>query len=150
MKIPFVGPDVEQAVHYTLRLTVLHNFIPIMLSLACLGSLIFLIINPSRLRVLLLIGFGLLLLHFEYLKHIMEPLVNQTTVSLITVDRNYRFEWLVQKMLTKGIPLLLFLTGWICIIGPAAFLFFKKKKGYNFLSKLQKDDKKHRHIHSEE
>lgn len=150
MKIPFVGADVEQAVHYTLRLTVLHNFIPIVLGLACLGSLIFLIIKPSRLRVILLIGFGLLLLHFEYLKHIMEPLVNQTTVSLVTVDRNYRFEWFILKMLTKGIPLILFFGGWMCIIGPAAFLFLKKKKGYNFLGKPHENDKKHQQVHPEE
>ncbi len=150
MKIPFVGPDVEQAVQYTLRLTVLHNLIPLVLGLACLGSLIFLIIKPSRLRVILLIGFSLLLLHFEYLKHIMEPLVNQTTVSLITVDRNYRFEWLILKMLTKGIPILLFLGGLSCFIGPIIFIYLKRKKGYNFLNKLHKNDKNHHHIHPEE
>jgi hypothetical protein len=128
MKIPMVGPDVEQAVEHTLRLTFLHNFIPIGLALACLGSLIYLILKPSRLRIFLLIGFGLLLLHFEYMKHILEPLTNQTMVTLTTDQHNYGFEWLTSKILTKGVPIILLMGGWGSLIGCGVYFFMKRRK----------------------
>src|SRR3989344_8917094 len=117
MKIPLVGPDVEQAIGYMLRLTFLHNFIPFVLGLACLGTLIWLIARPSRVKIFLLMGFGLLLLDFEYMKHPMEPLKSQTLVTLATETPRYTFQWFVEKMITKGLPLLLLCGGLTCISG---------------------------------
>ena len=128
MKIPFVGPDIEQAIDHTLKLSFLHNFIPIALGLACLISLIYLIKKPSRPKVFLLIGFSLLLLHFEYVKHIMEPLNNQTQVTLITDTPHYGFVWIVDKMIRRGIPIVLFMTGWGSLLGTTAYLGYQRRK----------------------
>jgi len=127
MKIPLLGPDLEQAIEHTLKLTFLHNFIPIALALACLGSLIYLIAHPSRLRVFLLIGFSLLLLHFEYVKHIMEPLSNQTLLTLNTDSPNYKFQWFIAKMISRGIPFLLLVGGWGSLAGSAWYIIKRRK-----------------------
>lgn len=127
MKIPFVGPDVEQAVTYTVQLTFSHNAIPIALVAISVAVLLWALHSPSRGKLLLFIGFMALFLDFEYSKHIMQPLIEQTQVSLQTDMPNYRFIWITNKILTRGIPFLLTLTGTIAS-ALGAYLIIKKEK----------------------
>lgn len=127
MKIPLVGPDVEQAISHTLKLTFSHNFVPLILGLACLGSLFYLIAKPSRVRVFLLMGFVLILGYVEYIKHIQEPLLNQTLVTLTTETPRYTFQWIVEKMITRGIPIILLVGGWGSLIGSFVYIIKTRK-----------------------
>jgi len=106
-----IGPDIQQAISHTLFLTLLHNAYPIFLFVAIVVGVGYALYKPSRRRILLIVGLSLLLLHFEYGKHIVDPLVQQTQVTLTTVTPRYKFIWLTEKMLTKIIPFFLLAGG---------------------------------------
>lgn len=106
--IPFVGPDVEQAIEHLFKLTFLHNAYPIVLFFGAFTSLGFALHKPSRPRILFFTGLMLLFLHFEYQKHIVEPLLEQTQITLTTDVPRWRFIWFTEKFLTKITPIMLF------------------------------------------
>lgn len=111
MKIPFLTPDIEQALSHFFKLTFLHNAYPIGLLLICIVSLALAIHKPTRSKLLIFSGALLLLVHFEYLKHILEPLKAQTLLTVTTETPRYKFVWFVDKFLTKILPTLLILGG---------------------------------------
>ncbi|KXK11076.1 MAG: hypothetical protein UZ22_OP11002000458 [Microgenomates bacterium OLB23] len=109
--LPFAGPDIEQAIRHTFTLTLLHNAYPMVLFLGIVVSISYALYKPSRGSILLFIGLTLLLLHFEYQKHIVSPLLLQTQVTLATETPRYKFIWLTEKFITKIIPFLLLAGG---------------------------------------
>lgn len=114
--LPFVGPDIEQAIRHTFKLTLLHNAYPVVLFFGILISVGFALHKPSRARILFAVGLSLLLMHFEYGKHIADPLLQQTQVTLTTDTVNHRFVWLVNKLITRIIPFFLLVGGVIATI----------------------------------
>lgn len=116
MKIPGVGPDVEQAIEHFFGLTFLHNAVPIFLFLAVIASLAWAFHKPTRSKIMLFVGCALLLLHFEYIKHIMPGLLDQTQVTLTTETPNYRFIWITDKLIQRIIPFGLLVGGWGSIL----------------------------------
>lgn len=111
----------------TIFLTFLHNQYAIAFFGGSLLSLIALLIKPSRYPVLLLIGFITLFIGFEYDKHIIQPLQDQTLTSLGLDESSGSASKLVIRTFQKLLPVFFFTVGWgsifIAIFGK---IFFKK------------------------
>jgi len=118
--------ELTGAITNTLFLTFLHNQYAIGFLLGAIVSLGLLLIRPSRYAVFLLIGFIILLLGFEYNKHIIEPLQDQTLSSLNLSENDASAKLLLIRTFQKLLPLAFFAFGWGSIF--LALLI----KGYSF------------------
>lgn len=138
-----IAPDTQQNILYTVYFILLHNLLPVIYTVGIVTSILWAFYKPSRSSILLMLGFIVLLLAFEYNKHILEPLKQQTINSLITERQSYRIERIVTVTLSKLVPLGLPLSGWgMVIIGG----FIESKKVYKFVQyygskKFTKKDK---------
>jgi hypothetical protein len=122
-----IAPDTLQNIFYTLYFTLTHNFIAIIYTLGIIVATLIGLRRPSRAALILLWGFVILLFAFEYNKHILEPLKEQTINSLITERQSYRLERLITVVLEKAIPLFLPIIGWILVIGSSIGLYLSRK-----------------------
>ena len=103
-----MGEGIFNLVYFTF----LHNYDVLGFSLATIVSLVLLIKHPTRQHVFFFIGFLLLILNFEYQKHIVQGLAEQTADILFTTEGNYRAQWLTRIAFYHLAPLLLWLAGW--------------------------------------
>ena len=107
--------------------TFLHNDFAIACAVGIVLALFLLLKKPSRRGVLLLVGFGVLLLRFQYLKHIVEPLLDQTTGVLLREEAAGGSRKLF-VLLNILVPFGMYLAGWgslfLALIAPE--LRFKK------------------------
>lgn len=101
----------------TIYLTFAHNEYAIAFFIGALLSVISLIYKPSRSKVLLLIAFTTLLIGFEYEKHIMEPLMDQTLNSLGVNEGGSRSGSLLAKIFKILLPFGFFTVGWGLLFG---------------------------------
>lgn len=122
-----IAPDTQQNILYTIYFLVKHNVLALFFAIGIVCAIAWAIYRPSRAAVLAIVGFSLLLLGFEYTKHIAEPLIAQTTTSLVTERPSYRLAWFVEKFLGKGMPLLLYGTGFLSV-GIATLLVLRRRK----------------------
>ncbi|MDO5561159.1 MAG: hypothetical protein Q4G02_00040 [bacterium] len=119
----------KQGLFQLIYFTYLHNQLAIGLALAALVSLFILIKKPARRYVFFFIGFILLLLHFEYQKHIVQDLAEQTISTLFLEEGHYRWRWFTKVTLYHLTPFLLWLAGWgSVILGILNPRFNKKEK----------------------
>lgn len=118
-----ISPDTQQNIIYTIYFILLHNFPPLVYSACILLAIGAGLYKPTRPAILYIVGFSLLLIGFEYQKHIVDPLIEQTKGSLITERQSYRIAWIVEKILGKGLPVLFNLGGWILVIGTSISVF---------------------------
>jgi hypothetical protein len=118
-----MAPDTQQNIIVALYLIILHNFEAILYSLGIIGATIWALYKPTRGNILILWGFIFLIFAFEYDKHILEPLKEQTLNSLITERRSIRIEYIVTKTFTRAVPFALPVLGWTLIISG---IFFDK------------------------
>ncbi|OGK22966.1 hypothetical protein A2954_03905 [Candidatus Roizmanbacteria bacterium RIFCSPLOWO2_01_FULL_37_12] len=124
-----MSPDLKQNIFYTVFFIFLHNFSAIFYFTGIIISAFSLLIKPTRWKTLLLFGFIILLFAFEYKKHIVEPLKQQTINSLITVRQHYKTERAVNFVLVKVLPIFLPLSGWALVfIGIISANFRRVKK----------------------
>ncbi len=133
-----IPTDIKQSLFYTVYFTVLHNAIPL-LFMGIIGVLFALIlIKPTRSKFLLFSGLVALVFNFEYKKHIARPLLKQTLVSLNTEIPHYKFHWLIEKYILKGVPLIL--TGFFVLSLLLSVIFFAKErhKRQNIVKKQKK------------
>ncbi len=96
----------------TIFLTFLHNQYAIAFFIGAGFSFLALLIKPSRFAVLLLIGFITLLVGFEYDKHIIAPLQDQTLNSLGLSEAGGSASTLVVRTFQKLLPVFFFTFGW--------------------------------------
>ncbi len=106
----------KQGLFQLIYFTYLHNQLAIGLIIAALVALILLLKKPQRQYVFFFLGFLLLILHFEYQKHIVKDLADQTIATLFLEEGNYRFRWLTKVGLYHLVPLIMWLLGWGSII----------------------------------
>ena len=84
--------------------------------------------RPSRKSVLLLLGFSLLLFGFQYNKHILEGLREQTLNALITIQEHNKVRRIINFVTLKLLPLFFPLVGWGLVLLSGYLYFFKRKK----------------------
>jgi len=91
----------------------LHNSEAIAYFIGCVLTLVLQFIKPRRLNLLFFIGFLLLLLEFQYVKHIVEPLEQQTLQTVLQQGASgIRFQKITGIFLEKLVPFGLYLGGW--------------------------------------
>ncbi|OGK62283.1 hypothetical protein A2334_02355 [Candidatus Roizmanbacteria bacterium RIFOXYB2_FULL_38_10] len=108
-------PDLKQNIFYLIYFTVSHNALALLYSCGILFSVGYSIYKPSRKSVLLLLGFLILLFGFEYDKHIVTSLREQTLNALITIQEHNKVRRIVNIFTLKALPILLPLAGWTFI-----------------------------------
>jgi 4-hydroxybenzoate polyprenyltransferase len=127
-----ITPDLRQNIFYTVYFSITHNFPALFYALGIVAAVALSIIKPSRKSVFLLLGFILLLLGFEYEKHIVEGLREQTINSLITIQEHNKVRRVINVLTLKALPLGLPLLGWVFVLS-SLFLYIKphvsKKRG---------------------
>lgn len=96
----------------TVFLTFLHNQYAIAFLGGAVLAIFSLLVKPSRRTVLLLIGFVTLLVGFEYDKHIIAPLQDQTLTSLGLDKSGGSASTLVIRTFQKLLPVFFFTIGW--------------------------------------
>ncbi len=102
--MPPINPELQQNIAVTTELTILHNFWALSYFLGLIISIIWSIVRPSRAATFAFLGFGLLLFSFEYTKHILEPLKEQTVNSIITMQEHHTARRVLNASLIKIIP----------------------------------------------
>ena len=122
-----ITPDLKQNIVLTIYLTVVDNFTALIYAAGIGISALLAIRKPSRYAVFLLLGFILLLFGFEYKKHILDGLKEQTLNALITVQEHNTVRRIVNIALVKAAPLLFPLVGWSFVI-LGAYLFNCERK----------------------
>jgi len=111
-----IAPDTQQNIFYTIYFILIHNYLAVFYSIAIIAVTVWAFYKPSRKSILMLWGFIILLFAFEYSKHILEPLKQQTIGSLITVRESIRIEYVITKILTKVVPFGLPILGWTLVV----------------------------------
>ena len=96
--------------------TYIHNQLVIGLALALVAAFVALYRQPSRQHIYFFIGFLVLILHFEYQKHIVADLADQTLFALFEAEAHYRGRWLTKVFLYHLVPFLLWLLGWGSVV----------------------------------
>lgn len=96
--------------------TYVHNYEVIGFFLAALAALVALIRRPTRRHVFFFVGFLLLILHFEYYKHISDGLRDQTLATLFADQAHYRGQWFTRVFIEHFIPLAMWAAAWGSII----------------------------------
>ncbi len=131
-----IAPDTQQNILYMIYFILLHNAEALFYASGIIITTLLALYKPKRGLIVIMWGFAILLFAFEYNKHILEPLRQQTIDSLITVRESWRIEHTINYVLTRVIPRGLPLLGW-SLIGLGLFLdkiiniLFLKKKPIN-------------------
>lgn len=119
-------PELKQNIFYTVYFTVTHNVPVFVYGAGILVSSVLAILKPKRSYVLFLLGFIILLFAFEYQKHILDGLKEQTINALITIQEHNLVRRIVNIVLIKLLPIGMPVVGWSFII-MGAYLLRKKK-----------------------
>jgi hypothetical protein len=109
----------------TVFLTFIHNQDAIGYFLGIIISIGLLFYRPSRTNLLLLIGFIFLLFGFEYNKHIIAPLEDQTISSIGAEGDSAVF---LKRIFQKLLPLGFFVIGWGSVLLSFILQSIKLKK----------------------
>lgn len=110
-----ITPDLSQNIIHTIYLTFAHNYILFAYLFGLFISVVMSLKKPSRYATLLILGFAILAFSFEYDKHIIDGLREQTLNSLITVKQHYKVQKWTTVMLTEIAPICLYIGGWVLI-----------------------------------
>ncbi len=130
-----MSPDTQQNILYALYFLILHNSVAIAYAAGLGVATFFGLLRPSRGRILLMVAFALLLLSFEYSKHIQDPLLEQTKQSLITERYSSRLERVITLSISRGAPIALNVGGITAIcLGSLSELYSLKKRHHPFSS----------------
>lgn len=112
---PTVSPDLQQSIFTTLYLLFSHNYEALAYFTGMVIGIILLIKKPSRFATFIMLGFALLLFQFEYDKHIIVAFRDQTIRSLATAQPHYRFQRIIDVIITELLPILFYCLGWFFI-----------------------------------
>lgn len=120
-----ITPELRQNIFYTIYFTVTHNFPVFIYGAGIVIFAVLAIIKPRRSFILLLLGFIILLFAFEYQKHILDGLKEQTINALITIQEHNTVRRMINIILVKALPVLMPLSGWI-LVGGGVYIYKKE------------------------
>jgi len=120
-------PDLTQNMVHTVYALFVHNYIVFAYFFGFLLAVMLSLKRPSRFAILLMLGFAILTFSFEYDKHIIDGLREQTLNSLITQKPHYRAQKWIEVIIGEILPILFYLLGW-CLIYLAILLEGLKRK----------------------
>lgn len=123
-----ISADLKQNVFYMLLFLISHNAFAIFCVAGIIVGIILSIYKPSRTHVVLLLGFIVLLFAFEYIKHIVGPLREQTINSLVTDKPHNTVTRIVNFSLLRALPLFLPLLGLAMVGSSVLHLVVRKSK----------------------
>jgi len=107
-----MSPVVKQGIIQLIYSTFLHNSEAIALFTGIALALFLLFRKPKRVYLFFLIGFVCLLVRLEYLKHIVDPLEQQTVGVVVTEEGHFRTKRWIDLFLNDLLPLAMYLAGW--------------------------------------
>jgi hypothetical protein len=110
-----------------LYFTFLHNADAIAYMIGIIFIFVLLLKKPSRVLVLFLLGFIVLEIRFQYLKHIVDPLYDQTVGAMLQEGTFFRTRRLIDLLLNDLVPLGLFFVGWGCVFAGIFFSSFSPR-----------------------
>ncbi|OGG06244.1 hypothetical protein A3D05_03715 [Candidatus Gottesmanbacteria bacterium RIFCSPHIGHO2_02_FULL_40_24] len=122
-----MAPDLRQNIIVTLYLLFSHNYIAFAYFTGIILGIILSIWKPSRFSVFILLGFAVLLFSYEYDKHIIAGLREQTLQSIITVTPHFRFQRLINLFISEILPVVFYVSGWGLVF--AAVIYAGMKLG---------------------
>ncbi len=106
-------PDLSQGILRTVYLTFAHNELVMAYVAGLCISAIMAFKKPNRFYLSLLIGFAILAFNFEYDKHIIDSLREQTLVSIVAdPGKHFKVQRFISLVITELVPVVLFLAGW--------------------------------------
>jgi len=125
-----ITPDLKQNIFYTLYFTITHNALALFYFSGIIFAIGLSLYRPSRKSVLLLLGFSLLLFGFQYNKHILEGLREQTLNALITIQEHNKVRRIINIITLKLLPLFFPLAGGFLVLlsGYLYFIEYKLRK----------------------
>ena len=107
-----MSPVIKQGIIQLIYATFLHNSEVIAFSLGIVISLVLLFRHPKRVYLFFLVGVVCLLIRFEYLKHIIDPLYQQTVGVVVSEEGHFRARKWMDLFFNDLLPLLFYLVGW--------------------------------------
>jgi 4-hydroxybenzoate polyprenyltransferase len=120
----------KQGLFQLVYFTFLHNSLAIGLAVAAGVALLMLIKRPQRKYVFFFVGFLILLFQFEYDKHIVKDLAEQTVGTVFLEEGNYRARWLTQAAIYHLVPTVLWVVGWGGVVLGVLDPDFGKMRGW--------------------
>lgn len=128
-----IAPDTQQNLIYAIYFAITHNLEAFIYLGGALLVTVWALFKPSRGKILMLWGFIILLFAFEYNKHILEPLRQQTIGSLVTERQSFRIEQTINYATMRVLPKIMPVIGWFLVIFGMVFdyilmLILKKDK----------------------
>lgn len=124
-----MNPVVQQGMIQLVYSTFLHNSEAIALLAGIVIALLLLLRKPQRIYVLFLIGFTVLFIRFEYLKHIADPLQQQTVGVVVTEEGYQRTRRLIDIFINDLVPLVMYFGGWGSLFLAMILTNKKNRKG---------------------
>ena len=121
-------PDLKQNIIVTAYLLFSHNYIALAYLTGLLVGIFLSIYKPSRYSTFILFGFAILLFSYEYDKHIVVALREQTVRSLITITPHFRIQRLVNLLISDILPIIFYVAGWGIILGAILYAAIKNNK----------------------
>jgi hypothetical protein len=125
---PNITPDLSQSILTTIYLIFSHNYEAIAYFAGMVLGIILLIKKPSRFATFVMLGFGLLLFQYEYDKHIITGLREQTLLSLATGKPHLRFQRIVGLIISDILPIIFYLLGWGMFFTSIIYAAFKMRE----------------------
>jgi hypothetical protein len=122
-----ITPELRQNIFYTVYFTVTHNLPVFFYGFGIISFALLAILRPRRSFILLLLGFIILLFAFEYNKHILEGLKEQTINALITIQEHNLVRRIINLVLVRLLPIGMPFVGWLLVFG-GGFLYWKGEK----------------------
>ncbi|MDP4009567.1 MAG: hypothetical protein Q8P53_01140 [Candidatus Shapirobacteria bacterium] len=113
--MPPITPDLSANIISTLYLLFSHNYIVFAYFTGLVISIFLSLYRPSRYATLLLLGFALLTFSYEYDKHIVDGLRDQTLTSLITAKPHYTVQRWINIAVGEILPIFFYTLGWFLI-----------------------------------
>ena len=104
--------ETQQGVFQLIYWTWLHNYQVIALGFGCLLAIGLMLYKPKRIYMIFFVGFFLLVLQFEYLKHFQEHLEDQTAATVALQESQSKARKAISLFFNRLIPFGLYLGGW--------------------------------------